>query len=484
TGDRSLDFPVDVLWSANAAGEVVEDSPQWREFTGQASEEFLGSGWLDAVHPEDRQHVEECWANARAAGSIYEVDFRVRRRDGAWRHMTVRGLPVREADGSIGKWVGFCRDVTEQVDHTELLFRERNFSNALIECLPGVFYVSDETGNILRWNRNAEVILGYSAEEFSRTLGIECVAPEHRRAVEAIRQRLIKTGGYEEREIEYVTKSGKHIPFWVNGKQIVFDGKTCVIGVGLDISKLKNSELKLRELNAALEDRVKERTKELEAFSYTVSHDLQAPLRAIRGFAEVLKEDFSAELAGDGNEILERIVKTGERMTHLIEDVLRYSRTGRTTVALRAVRLNEVIDQVKADFVLRLKEIGGTLEIGENLPAVEGEPTLLAQIFSNLFQNAINYRRRDVPLVLKVSCCPEGDQLVFSVTDNGIGIAPENREKVFQAFQRLHTDQECPGSGLGLATVKKAVEIMGGQVWLESQVGRGTTFFIRLKSAA
>ena len=231
-----------------------------------------------------------------------------------------------------------------------------------------------------------------------------------------------------------------------------------------------------------MEDRVKERTKELEAFSYTVSHDLQSPLFAIRGFAEALKEDYAAQIAGEGEEFVERILQASERMSRLIKDVLQYSRAGHAAVKLCAVPLTQLIHQVRGDFDRPLDEIGGSLEIPEDLPSVQGDPTLLVQIFTNLFQNAINYRRRDVPLMLKVDSCREGGEVVVSVADNGIGIAPENREKVFQAFQRLHSDKEHPGSGLGLATVKKAVEVMGGTVWLESGLGQGTTFFIRLKA--
>ena len=146
-------------------------------------------------------------------------------------------------EASADGWV-ICRDVTEQVDYTELLFRERNFSNALIECLPGIFYVTEETGKVLRWNRNAEVLSGYSPEEFSQMTSSDFLPPEHRNAVAAAFQQLIKTGGYEEMELEYVTKSGKRLPFWINGKQIVLDGKTCVVGIGMDISKLKNTEAK------------------------------------------------------------------------------------------------------------------------------------------------------------------------------------------------------------------------------------------------
>jgi signal transduction histidine kinase len=214
-----------------------------------------------------------------------------------------------------------------------------------------------------------------------------------------------------------------------------------------------------------------------------VSHDLRAPLNAIRGFTQIIKEDYAAQLDGDGRELLEKILQADERMTRLITDVLGYAHMGRKSIKLESVPLTQLIHHVRNDFDLRLKEIGGMLEVAPDLPLVQGDLTLLAQVFSNLFQNAINYRRKDVPLAVKVGTRPENDNVVISVSDNGIGIAPENHEKVFQAFSRLH-GREIPGNGLGLATVKKAVERMGGKIWIESQVGQGTTFFVRLRAAS
>jgi len=489
------------VWTAESNGEVHDDCPTWREFTGQTLEQLQGFGWLDALHPEDRARTRERWAHVVAAGSIYESHFRVRRVDGQWRHLDVRGVPVWE-NGEIRKWVGFCRDVSERINYLELLTRERDFSDAVIESLPGVFYLTDEADKIVRVNRYAEVVCGYSVDEICGQHGNQFVPPEQREPVRAARRKLIEHGDNLEMELEIVSKTGKHIPLFVNGARFFIDGKPCVIGVGLDISRLKEAEQALRELNVTLEGRVRERTrqledsnrqleesnrqlaesnKQLEAFSYTVSHDLRAPLHAIRGFAEIVAEDYATELKGDGLELMRRIAEAGERMTRLMDDVLRYSRTGRTAVKLTSVPMTSLIQQVKTDFELQLKQIGCEPEIVDDLPAVQGDPTLLAQVFSNLFQNAINYRRKEVPLTLKVRARREQNEVVFSVSDNGEGIAPEYHEKVFQAFQRLHTDQECAGSGLGLATVKKAVETMGGNIWLESQVGRGTTFFIRLK---
>ena len=486
--DHSKVPPVEITWATEPSGEVHEDCPSWREFTGQTFDEIKGFGWVDAVHSEDRQRTREAWINTIATGAIYVSEFRLRRGDGEIRHMSVRGVPTFE-NGQVCKASGFCGDITDAINYLRMILRERDFSNAVIECLPGIFYMMDESGKLIKWNRAAEIISGYTSEELAEKHGSDLIHPRYLETLHDTQKKIFEAGSSAEMEAEFVDKSGKRRPLFVNGRRVLFHGKPCRMGVGLDISQRKKAEEELRELNAVLEDRVKERTRaleesfhELEAFSYTVSHDLRSPLQAIGGFVQILKEDYFNQLQSEGQELLERIVQAEHRMTCLINDILEYSRLGREAITLEVVPLTQMIRHVRNDIDLRLKEIGGELDVATDLPAIEGNLTLLAQIFSNLFQNAITYRRKDVPLMLKVGHRRENDNIVISVCDNGIGIAPEYHDKVFQPFLRLH-GREIPGAGLGLATVKKAVERMNGKVWVESQVGRGTTFFIRLKAA-
>src|SRR5262249_37278079 len=147
---------------------------------------------------------------------IYESDFRVRRVDGQWRHVDVRGVPVWE-NGEIRKWVGFCRDVTEKVNYVQLLLRERNFSNAAIECMPGIFYITDAEDVFLRVSRYAETMIGYPLEEISGQHSLDFVHPEHREMVAAARKKALDTGQPQELETDLVTKTGKRIPILVNG---------------------------------------------------------------------------------------------------------------------------------------------------------------------------------------------------------------------------------------------------------------------------
>jgi PAS domain S-box-containing protein len=252
---------------------------------------------------------------------------------------------------------------------------------------------------------------------------------------------------------------------------------------------IRQAQLKeqIERYSAELEKRVAQRTaqlesanKDLESFSYSVSHDLRAPLRAINGFAAIVARRHRADLNEEGQHYVDNIVLASERMGHLIDDLLQYSRLGRSSVRRERVPLREVFDPLASDLATHLAEIGGTLNIAADLPAVMGDRTLLSQVFANLLENAITYRQPDVPVQVTISCQIEDKDIVVCVGDNGIGIPSEYYEKIFNIFQRLHSDDEYPGTGIGLSTVKKSVKLLGGRVWVESVVGKGSKFFVKL----
>jgi signal transduction histidine kinase len=237
----------------------------------------------------------------------------------------------------------------------------------------------------------------------------------------------------------------------------------------------------------ALEQRVSERTaqletanKDLEAFSYSVSHDLRAPLRSVSGFAEIVARRHRNSLNEEGRHYLDNIVEASARMSRLIDDLLVYARLGRTSVRHQSVSLSSLLSQITKDLAARITETGAALDLPEELPVVRGDPTLLNQIFTNLFGNAFTYHRSDLPPLVTVTWRAEGDNIVISVSDNGIGIPPEHHDKIFNMFQRLHSDDDYPGTGIGLAIVKKSVELLGGRVWVESVVNQGSTFSVQL----
>jgi PAS domain S-box-containing protein len=239
-------------------------------------------------------------------------------------------------------------------------------------------------------------------------------------------------------------------------------------------------ELRVAQRTAALEAA----NKELEAFSYSVSHDLRAPLRAVSGFAQIIARRHRAALNEEGQHYVDNIVQASARMGHLIDDLLAYARLGRRSVRSQSVPLGNVLAQNAKDMTARMAETGAVLSFPDDLPTICGDPTLLGQIFANLLDNALTYRRPQVVPRITVTCQMEDSVVVVRVADNGIGIAPEQREKIFNVFQRLHSEEEYPGTGIGLSIVRKATELLGGQVWVESTVGEGSVFCVKLPLVA
>jgi signal transduction histidine kinase len=249
-------------------------------------------------------------------------------------------------------------------------------------------------------------------------------------------------------------------------------------------------EREIQELNQTLEERVTKRTaqltamnEELQSFSYSISHDLRAPLRAILGFSQILAQDHRKTLDEEGKNFLDHIVKAGFRMEKLINDLLNYARLGRNTLSLHPVEVKEIIDAVHSDFSQKLQEIKADFLIENEIPRIKGDESLFMQIFTNLVDNSITYRKKEIPLKIVLSCEHLSGSILLKITDNGIGIPKESWTKIFNIFQRLHNDDQYPGTGIGLATVRKAVNLMEGRIWVDSEVGQGTTFFMKFPSA-
>ena len=262
---------------------------------------------------------------------------------------------------------------------------------------------------------------------------------------------------------------------------------THLVGVVHDITEIRLAEIENRRLNQELEHRVADRTaqlqaanRELKSFSYSVSHDLRAPLRAISGFATIIARRHRKDLNAEGQHYLDNIVQASERMGKLIDELLTYSRLGREGVRRVPVSLASLIAELKRIMQSRLDEIHAEVVIANDLPTVIGDQTLLSQVFTNLLENAITYHKPNVPPKVTIDWQTEGDQVVIRVRDNGIGIPVEYQEKIFHMFQRLHNEDEYPGTGIGLANVKKCLDLLSGHVAVESSVDQGATFSIYL----
>jgi signal transduction histidine kinase/CheY-like chemotaxis protein len=252
-----------------------------------------------------------------------------------------------------------------------------------------------------------------------------------------------------------------------------------------DITKFKKVENKLKESQDTLEEKVKQRTDELaksnaelEHFAYITSHDLREPLRMISSFLQLLERRYTDQLDEDANDFIGFAVDGAKRLDAMINDILVYSRVSNKERNLTMIDFNKVIYQVYVNLITSIDENNAELTY-DSLPSLISDEQLMIQLFQNLIGNSIKYRSQKTPKI-HISANKEGNKYKFAIKDNGIGISPEHLEKIFTVFTRLHTHEEYEGTGIGLAIAQKIVEQQGGEIWAESELGKGTTFFFTL----
>lgn len=333
-------------------------------------------------------------------------------------------------------------------------------------------------GRILLWNAAATKIFGYSeAEALAMNVAVlvpdnlkerHCAGLAHYAATnqgniigsgEAVRLPGIRKGGEE--IVTSMTVNRVHQP---SGDGVL------VLGVIRDVTPLARAEEALKLANEELA----RSNAELEQFAYVAAHDLQEPLRMVSSYVQLLAKRYKGQLDADADDFIGYAVDGAQRMQRLINDLLAFSRVGSRGQAQVETSAGAIVEQVREQLRIAIDESGTELVVGD-LPTVIADPTQLAQLFQNLIGNAIKFHGPQPPEVRVEARAAEGEWL-FTVADNGIGIQPQYADRIFAVFQRLHSTQEYPGTGIGLAICKRIVERHGGRIWLESELGRGSTF--------
>ncbi len=363
---------------------------------------------------------------------------------------------------------------------------ERDFSAAIVDSLPGAFYLYTTEGRFLRWNQNFERVTGCTAAEIARMSPLDFFCEEEKPLLkEKIADVFAK--GASEVEANFRAKDGSTTPYFFTGRTVNFHGETCLVGVGVDITARRRAEDDVRKLNAELELRVAARTaelqaknRELETFTYSVSHDLKAPLRGIDGYSRLLQEDYGDKFDEEGRRFLGSVRQASQQMGQLIDDLLAYSQLERRAMTLAPVRPRAVIDGMPVGFREDIVARGVVLSVDLPDAAVSADINGLSQVLRNLLDNALKFTRGSASPRIEIGGRVEAGKYLLWVRDNGIGFEMKFAERIFDIFQRLHRAEDYPGTGIGLAIVRKAVERMGGRAWAVGELGRGATFFVEL----
>lgn len=363
---------------------------------------------------------------------------------------------------------------------------------AVLDSSLNAVVVTSYAGLVLEWNARAEKMFGWTRDEaLGRDLVDLVIPPARRLAHRADLARAVSSRTTSiplPAEAVALRRDGREFPVELATNLLRAGDAVTLCSFFTDITERKRAQLEIAQLNAELEQRVALRTaqleaanSELEAFSYSVSHDLRAPLRHIDGFASLLLEQTADKLDPTSQDYLDRISKAARRMGRLIEDLLQFSRHGRVPLRFAEVNLNELIAEIRP----RLAGPAAARPIEWHvapLPRVWGDAALLQQVFFNLLDNAIKYTsRREAPVIeIGVLSAAAEDKTVVFVRDNGAGFDMRYSDRLFGVFQRLHTAAQFEGTGVGLATVRRIVQRHGGRAWAEGKVDEGATFFVEL----
>ncbi len=482
-----LNSAISAVVVIDASGAIIDWNVRAEHLFGWTRQEAIGRNLGDTIIPPRYREAHQRGLNhflATGVGPVLNHLFEISalRRDGSEFAVELSISPMKTGD--VITFCGFITDITERKEAAEAL----SLLAAIVESSDDAIVGKDLTGTIVSWNAGAERMFGYTIME---AIGqkVDFLIPPDRLEEERRTLNRIQSGRIEHYETVRQRKDGTIFFVSITLSPIKnVDGK--IIGASAsarDISDRIRAEEQIRALNTQLEERVLQRTaelaatnKELEAFTYTVSHDLRAPLRHIDAFAQMLEEDLHPNISDPGKRYLERIRNGVKNMGQLVDDLLNLSRVGRLEIIQRNIRLNVIVDEVLAELKPEFEARKIEWQVGE-LPCAECDPGLIKQVFTNLISNAIKYSRPRETAVIQIDkALVNGETAVF-VRDNGVGFNMKYVNKLFGVFQRLHRTEDFEGTGVGLATVQRIVQLHGGRVWAEAKLDGGATFYFTLR---
>jgi len=474
-----VECSVDAIMSLDLDGRITTWNAAAERLYEYGTAEILGRPVTDLEPAGVRVQMSALAERARGGEPIRSFETTGIRKSGQTFRLRFTLSAIRNDAGAVQGISLMAREVAERKRVEEML-------RLTVEAAPNAMVMADELGNIVLVNSQTEKLFGYPREELLGEQVDILVPHKYRGKHPAYRSKFMQEPAARAmgagRDLYGLRKDGTEFPVEIGLNPIQTDRGTWVLSAIVDITERKRAEDEIQRLNQDLENRVERRTRELtaanaelEAFSYTVSHDLRAPLRQIAGFSSILAEEHAAELSPQYRRYLQMVQDGAQQMGLLIDDLLNLAKIGRQPVSRRLTPLNGLVqaalDQLASEGLDRAID----WRIGE-LGSVECDPALIRLVFVNLLSNAIKYTRLRERAVIQVGQTTTDQERVIFIKDNGVGFDMAYADKLFGVFQRLHRAKDFEGTGVGLATVQRIIHKHGGRVWADAAVDKGATF--------
>jgi PAS domain S-box-containing protein len=416
-------------------------------------------------------------------GDEFEGEMRVERPDGRSDWLHVSAAPVRDEHGTITGAILATRNTTAERLALEALKTNEGRHRALLDAIPDSIYVNDGDGTILDYKPPRDGRPMIPDDAFVGRRVDEIWPRETSNVILELTRKTLDTGQTQAVEYQIPTPLG---PAYREARCVPY-GPNEVLALVRDVDVRKRAEIALRSMNHELERRVQERTaalqdanSQLEAFSYSVSHDLKAPLRGVDGYSRLLWEDYRDRLDDDGRFLLGSVRQAAAQMHQLIDDLLAYSRLERRAIDGAELEILPIVEGLLAERADEIRERSVHVELTAPAATVLADRDGFAQAFRNLLDNALRFTAQSPEPRIDVGGTAEPGTYTLWVRDNGISFDMGYHDRIFEIFQRLHRQDEYPGTGIGLALVRKAMQRMGGRVWAESRPGSGATFYLEV----
>jgi PAS domain S-box-containing protein len=473
-------------WDWDVSGDRVVADPRFVTIFGgepEWSREAVPiARYIKAVHPDDVERVKRGISLALKSDKPFHDEYRVVQKDGAVRWLDARGRSRLDATGKATRFVGAAVDITERKSSEQAAREADSRFRFMAEGMVQKIFTANPAGAIDHFNRQWAEFTGIPVEKLLGEGWRQIVHPDD--LEETARRWYDCVAKAVPLDIELRFRRHDGVYRWhISRAHPMHDAAgalTMWVGSCTDIDDEKRSREHLERMVEERTNNLKESVAELEAFSYSISHDMRAPLRAMLGFSEILQEEYGPQLDEQANRFLARIRAASARMDSLIQDVLSFSRMSRMELPLQPLDTLAIIHEIIDSYPnLRPSEIG--ILLPDSLPHTMAHPAALTQCVSNLLGNAAKFVAPGVKPVVRVWAQEEGGRVKLWFQDNGIGLKEEDYHRIFEIFHRV--DRSHEGTGIGLAIVKKAAERMGGQVGVESTLGQGASFWLDLQKA-